>query len=359
MTKIGIKSYGVALPYLRLPVEETLKVWKNASVPFIKNKMGVDRRTVVASDEDTLTLAIDAGKDAVKHFNGKVDADIDSVLLGSCSTPDIFKSNANQLMSFLTDNKNYFGCDIRASENSGVSSLVLGYSLVKSRLSKNSLIFSSDTLSKNIFPSELRESYIGSGASSIILGSGEDVVAEIISVGNSNDSFPEQCRTEDSRYVRILANLNSDVIKEGMIKRCIESINDALESAGLSSSDIAFFSFPENTGAVYSQLSNYFKGKKIATNQSLFKNLGYVGSASPIISMLLNLEKAKVGDLILLCGYGHSSGATSIILKVNKEVELNDYVYKKINNYKDVDYSEAMKSEFKYSQPEIALGTFI
>lgn len=359
MSRIGIKSYGVALPYLRLPVEETLKVWKNGSAPFIKNKIGVDRRTVVASDEDTLTLAIDAGKDAVKYFKGKVDVDIDSVLLGSCSTPDIFKSNANQLMSFLTDNKNYFGCDVRASENSGVSALVLGYSLVKSKLSKNSLIFSSDTLSKNIFPSELRESYMGAGAASVILGSGEDVIAEIISVGNSNDSFPEQCRTEDSRYVRILANLNSDVVKEGMIKRCIESINSALKSAELCSSDIAFFSFPENTGEVYSELSNYFKGKKAAKNQFLFKNSGYVGSAAPIISMLLNLENAKVGDLILLCGYGHSSGATSVILKVNKEVELRDYVFKKINNYKDVNYSEAMKSEFKYSQPEIALGTFI
>ena len=355
--QIGIKSYGVSIPYFRLPVEETIKVWNNNNVDYIKNKIGVKRRTVVSSDEDTLTLAMEAGQEAVLHFKEDV-AKIDSVLLGSCTTPDIFKSNANQLMSFLLNKNDYFGCDIRASENSGAASLVLGYSLVSSGLSNTSLIFSADTLSKNIFPSELREPYIGSGAASIILGKGEDILAEIIGIGNSNASFPEQGRTEDNRYLRVLANLNYSVVKEGRIKRSLESINNALENASLKAEDIKYFVFQDGTEQTYKEFSHFFHFDNVI-NQDIFKNLGYIGSASPIISMLAALESAEVGDIILMCGYGHSSGSTTVIFRVTEEITFKNKIIDKLKNYKDINYSEAMKHEFKYSQPEISLGTFI
>ncbi|MGT2929499.1 3-oxoacyl-ACP synthase [Streptococcus dentasini] len=355
--RIGIKSYGVSIPYFRLPVEEVIGTWKNNSVDYIKNKIGIERRTVVSSDEDTLTLAMEAGQIAISNFKENIEK-IDSILLGSCTTPDIFKSNANQLMSFLLSKHDYFGCDIRASENSGMASLALGYSLVKSGLSNNSLVFGSDTLSKNIFPSELREPYIGSGASSIILGKGEEVLAEIIGIGNSNDSFPEQGRTEDSRYLRVLANLNHSVVKEGEIKRSIESIGNALNDASLKANDINYFAFQENIGQTYTEISNFFKFDN-SINQEVLKDIGYLGSASPIIAMLLALENAKVGDTILMCGYGHSSGSTTIIFRVNRKVNFKNRIIDTLKSYREISYSEAMKYEFKYSQPEISLGTFI
>ena len=355
-TKVGIKSYGISVPYLRLPVKETIKTWQNNNLDYITQKIGVKRRAVVSSDEDTLTLAAESNQDAISSFKEDID-NIDAVLLGSCSTPDIFRSNANQLMSFLTDNTNYFSCDIRASENSGMSSIALGYSLVKSRISRNSLISCSDTLSKNIFPSELRESYIGSGAASVIIGSGDDVLIEIIGIGSSNSYFPEQGRTEDDRYLRIMANLNGSVIEEGSSKRSMESMINALKDASIDINDVNHFAFQESSGQALLKLSHLL-GINQLDKDNIFENLGYLGSAAPIIKMLSLFEKSKKGDIILMCGYGHSSGSTSIVFRVNKTIS-EKKIQKKLQNFKDVSYSEAIKNEFKYSQPEIALGTFI
>ncbi|MBA1435163.1 hypothetical protein [Bombilactobacillus bombi] len=56
----GIVSYGVKVPYLRLPIEETINCWKNSSVEMIRNVIGVNYRSVLSSDEDVLTLSADA-----------------------------------------------------------------------------------------------------------------------------------------------------------------------------------------------------------------------------------------------------------------------------------------------------------
>lgn len=356
MTDIGIMSYGIAVPYLRLPVKDTINVWKNNNVEFINQHFGVLARTVVNSDEDTLTLATDSAKMALTNSSLKA-KDIDSILLGSCSTPDIFKSNANQIMSFLSNKHTYFGCDIRSSENSGMSALALGYSLLKSQLSKASLVIGSDTLCKNIFPSELRESYTGAGAASLILGT-EDILAKIVGIGNSNAAFSEQCRTEDSRFIRILANLNTSVIQEGLVKRCANSINNVLSNCNLSLNDIDHFIFPENIGNIPHILA---KALHIETfeDKKEFEKLGYLGSASPLISFLITLEKAKIGDKILVCGYDHGSGSTAIIFQVIKKPDFDHNLNTYLNYYKNIDYASAMKAEFKLSQPDIALGTFI
>lgn len=355
-SKIGIKSYGISVPYLRLPVKDTVEVWKNNNLEYITQNIGVKRRTVVGSDEDTLTLAAESCKKALSSLKEDTQ-NIDSILLGSCSTPDIFRSNANQLMSFLMSKTNYFSCDVRSSENSGVSSIVLGYSLIKSGISKNSLVSCSDTLSKNIFPSELREAYIGSGAASVVIGSGDDVLAEIIGVGNSNSNFPEQGRMEDSRYLRIMANLNSAIAEEGQIKRSIESVNNALKDASVDISEVNNFVFQECSNQILLKLTQSLGIKKF-DRSNIFEDLGQLGSAGPIIKMLTILENAQKGDIILMCGYGHGSGSTSILFKVNKTIS-DGKIQKQLQNYKDISYSEAIKNEFKYSQPEIAFGTFM
>lgn len=316
MSDIGIVSYGVSIPYLRLPVKSTIDVWKNNNADFINKQFGVLARTVVNSDEDTLTLATDAAKKALD--NGPLSIkDIDSILLGSCSTPDIFKSNANQIMSFLSNKNSYFGCDIRASENSGLASLSVGASLINSKTSNASLIIGADTMCKNIFPSELRESYIGAGAAALILGT-NDILAKIIGISSYNASFPEQCRTEDSRFIRTLANLNTSIIKEGLVKQCVNSIRSALSNCNLSLNDIDHFIFPESIGIIPHILAKTLNIKQPKIRKQ-FTTTGYLGSASPLVSFFLSLEEAEIGDKILVCGYGHGSGSTTVIFTVTKK----------------------------------------
>lgn len=360
---VGIISIGVSIPYLRLPVEQTISVWKNNSLELIKNVINVSRRTVLSSDEDVLTMSAESSNRALEKINFS-SSNLNAILLGSCTTPDLFKSNANQVMTFLNgEKKRYTGFDIKSAENSGVASLLTGISFLKSDMYKKVLCIGSDALNRHIFPSELREPYMGSGSAACVLGVGENVIASVIGYGYSNDAFPEQARPEDERFIRVTAPLNSDVINKGLITRCRESISLALKKANLTGSEINYVALPHSSNSSLQQLvrtSNIAQGWN--PKLTFTKDTGDIGSATSLVSLSLALDKAKAGDKILVCGYGHSSGSTSIIFKVTdsiKEYQRVSNTKRIIQNYKDITYDEAMKYEFKYVQPEIALGTFI
>ncbi|AWI42026.1 3-oxoacyl-ACP synthase (plasmid) [Lactiplantibacillus plantarum] len=360
---VGIVSIGVSIPFLRLPVEQTISVWKNNSLEFIKNVINVSRRTVISSDEDVLTMSAESSKRALEKASVSSD-NLDAILLGSCTVPDLFRSNANQVMTFLNgENKQYTGFDIKSAEDSGVAALLTGISFLKSDMYKEVLCIGSDTLNRHIFPSELREPYMGAGSAACVLGVGRNVIASVIGYGHSNDTFLEQARPEDERFIRITAPLNSDVINKGLVTRCKESISLALKEAKLNRSEIDYVALPHSGNPSLQhlvQISNITQGWD---SKSVFtKDTGDIGSATPLVSLSLALDKAKVSDKILVCGYGHSSGSTSIIFKVTdaiKEYQRVSDTRRIIQHYKDINYDEAMKYEFKYVQPEIALGTFI
>ncbi|AXX65050.1 hypothetical protein DS830_05990 [Bombilactobacillus bombi] len=95
---------------------------------------------------------------------------INAIIVGTSTDPDLFKSNANQIMSFLTNSHDYIGFDVQSSESSEVNAVLSALSLVKSNFVDNCLAIGADSLSRHIFSSELRESYIGNGEAAMLIG---------------------------------------------------------------------------------------------------------------------------------------------------------------------------------------------
>lgn len=48
--------------------------------------------------------------------------------------------------------------------------------------------------------------------------------------------------------------------------------------------------------------------------------IGDSGSASPLLSLEVILNHALPSQKIILCGYGHSSGATAILFEVTEDI---------------------------------------
>ena len=62
--KLGIVGYGSYIPKYRIKVEEIARVWgKNPQ--SIKKGLIVNEKSVPAPDEDTATIAVEAGKYAL------------------------------------------------------------------------------------------------------------------------------------------------------------------------------------------------------------------------------------------------------------------------------------------------------
>lgn len=364
MEKIGIIGIGTKIPKKRLSVDNTINIWKNVSPNYVKGQLGVNMRSVLDSDEDLITLSVEAAKNCLSNANYRAE-DIMSIALGTCTDPDLFNSNATMVMNMLTGKNDFLSYDIKNSEQSGALATISAYALVKSNVCNNSLVIGADILGKHTAPGDIRESYIGSGAAAMFIGK-ENVIAEIKDVATYTSYFPECGRPEDERFYRSYTNLVMDVLNEGMVQHCRKCVTILNKKTGMNVNDYDYGVFQQfdnisPTIIAYSLGMNILKVRR-----SLFaKYTGDTGSASPLIGLAKVLEKAKPKEKILLCSYGHGAGASAIVLEVTERIvdyqaNLKSIVQDEMDKEIIVlNYADAMKYEHKLIQPNVALSTFL
>jgi 3-hydroxy-3-methylglutaryl CoA synthase len=360
----GIISYGVNIPRKRIKVESVQEVWKNTDINLLKSTLRIKERVVLDSDEDNVTLSVESAKQCLEKIDFDAN-DIESIFLGTSTNPDLSRANSTIIMSMLTDNNNYFSSDVQFSEKSGTCALINGYSYLASGLVKNSLIVATDTVSRHIAPGDLRESYCGAGSGSLMLGS-EKVIARIGHIASYNSNFPDEIRPEDERYIRAIMPINRDRMQHGLVKHCLSAIKKIFALSKTTVADYDYFVFqqltPISPGVIGDALN--IPGEKIFP--AIFADYtGNVGAASPFIGLSKVLDIAKPGNRILLSSYGTGAGADAIELLVteaildyrnNTTILTEDEIMKNIIY---VTYPEAIKYEFKYNKPAIALNTYL
>lgn len=363
MLKVGIRSVGSAIPVRKVSVEDTINYWGNSSVSLVQNKFGVRSRSVLNSDEDTLTLATQAAKNSLANAHIEA-AEIDGVLFGTVTASELYRSSSNLLMDMLSNRRNYISSDISAAERSGVEAMVTGYSYIGAGLCTSALAIGSDAINRHTAPGDLRESYEGAGAGAIILGS-QELIATIDHVSSNNSPFPQFGRPEDERFIRALTPMNDGMLKIGLYDHLKEAIKSYFEETHSSFPDYDFVILPQQYPGEVRSLAQKLDVSDKQINDSIFsEECGDTGSASSIIALEKVLAKSKFGNKILLCSYGNNSGADIVGLTVTKNiVKYQEKLQKDISNTTrntiPISYAESLKLEYKLIQPNVTIGTFM
>ena len=90
--KVGIISWGVYVPYYRIKIEEIARIW-GANSKAIKKGLKIKEKSVPAIDEDSVTIAVEASRNAIKRAN--IDPrEIGAVFIGSETHPYAVKPTA-------------------------------------------------------------------------------------------------------------------------------------------------------------------------------------------------------------------------------------------------------------------------
>ena len=92
---VGIVGYGAYIPRNRIKVEEIAKVW-GADAPSYKRGLLLEEKSVPSPDQDTVTMAVEATKNALKR--AQIDPSrIGAVYIGSESHPYAVKPSGTVL----------------------------------------------------------------------------------------------------------------------------------------------------------------------------------------------------------------------------------------------------------------------
>jgi len=326
---VGIKSYGVYIPYYRLNRAEVAKAWGSFQVP--------GEKAVANFDEDTVTMGVEACRECLSGFDT---GDIDSLYFASTTFPYAEKQSSALVAAVLDCDQTALTVDISGTLRSGSNAVRLAMDAVKGGSSKNTLVCSSDL--RLGLPNGAKELQFGDGSAALLIGD-SDVVATIDNVYTVNNEIFDVYRPAQDRFVR---SWEDRFVRDmGYTKVVSEAVRAALKAFNMGPED--FFKM-----VLYSPNLVYLNGvakalgfdPKTQAADPLWGVIGNMGSAHAMILLSTALEEAKPGDKLLWVNYG--DGCDVLALTVTDEIKK----IQKRQNVKRMVNSKACTTYQKYLQ---------
>ncbi|MEJ2411298.1 MAG: zinc ribbon domain-containing protein [Novosphingobium sp.] len=250
-------------------------------------------------------MAVEAARDAL---GPEARQGIDALTLASTTLPYADLQNSVIAIGALALGHSVSGTDITGSQRAGLSGLGRALDAAGS----NQLLLAADRLRAK--PAGTLEMAYGAGAAAFRLGS-EGVIARKIGGATIAAQFVDHFRAADhahdyfweERWIR----------DEGYAKIIPQAAKAALEQAGISADDLSaiVMASPLKGSAEMIARKMGFGGK---VSDSLNDQLGYAGTAHPLLMLVNELEQAKPGDRILVLAFGQ--GAEALVLVVTDAI---------------------------------------
>lgn len=302
MSDFGITAFGAFVPRTRLD-RQAIAAAHNWMAPGLRG-LAKGARSFCAWDEDSVTMAVEAARDAL----GTRDPSTLKAIALATTRPVYADLPATALIAGALDlPRDLRSLDCGFTQRAGTSGLL---ALLKS--GEAGLFVASDApIAK---PASTQEMSYGAGAAAFILGT-QDVAARLIGSASVIENFVDHFRKDGSvhdyhweeRWVR----------DEGYAKLAPEAAKAALAEAGLAIGDIQHLVMPAMlraaTGDVVKKLG--FAGHVV---DDLHADCGYAGTAAAPLMLAAALEEAQPGDRILVIAFGQ--GADALVLEVTDNI---------------------------------------
>jgi len=327
---VGIVSYGAYVPRYRIRRETIYQAmgWFN---PGIK---GIAKGEIAIAnyDEDSLTMAIMAGKESLSEIDGK---NINALYLASTTPPYQERGNSAIASEALNLSSTTRTADFSGSTRAGTSALL---SALNEAGTQTTLVCASDCrLGK---PGGNQEELYGDGAAALVVGK-DRVIAKMEGFYSISHDFPDHRRIDGDKYTRIWEE--RWVREAGYGKMIPEVFAGLMNKYGLRLQDITKVVFPPLSARDHSEVAKNLglSGEKI--QGPMVEEMGNTGCAHPLLMLASTLEGAHPGDKILVASYG--SGGDAILFQVTERI--NEIKNKgKLKKY--LEEKEELKNYEKY-----------
>ena len=311
---VGIIGYGAYVPRHRIRVEEIAKVW-GADAPSYKRGLMLEEKTVPAPDQDTITISVEATKNALKRANINP-AEIGCVYIGSESHPYAVKPSGTTLAEVIGATPDVHCADFEFACKAGSEGMFVAYGLVKAGLVKYGLAVGADT--SQGAPGDALEYAAAAGGAAFLFGT-ERVIATIDETFSYMTDTPDFWRREYQHYPQHAGRFTGD---PSYFKHVTGSANGIMEKAGMTPQDFNYVichqpngKFPQRVGKMLG-----FTREQIEPGW-LSPILGNTYSGSSPMGLASTLDIAKPGDRILMVSYGSGSGSDSFVLTVTDQID--------------------------------------
>ncbi len=289
----GIVRYGSYVPYFRL---------ERAALGA-----GKGERAVASFDEDAVSMAVEAARDAVRGGVG-----LDALLFATLSPPYAEKLNTATIQAALDLPEQIASVELGGSSRMGIAGLLLGLDLAAG--GRRALVCAGDVVVGA--PGGARESQGGDAAVAFVTGGDGDAIATLIGRASATIEILDVWRLPEERFGR---QWEERFTADTLAPAVTDTARRALASAGIAPSALSTVILD---GTSPRSMAGLPKALGLAPGQladPLAATVGRAGTAHAGLLLARALDSAKPGDRILVVC--EADGADALVFEVTPAIK--------------------------------------
>jgi len=287
-SEFGILSFGAYIPRLRID-RAVIAAAHRWMAPDLKGA-AKGSRAFRSWDEDAVTMAVEAARDCLR---GADPAGLAALHLASTTFPYADLQSGAIVAGALRLPTGIRAVDLSGSQRTGTSALLQAL-----KAGETALVVASDAPVGK--PASTRELTYGAGAAAFALGEGK-VLARLLGSASRTEGFVDHFRATGERFDYFWED--RWVRDEGYLRLVPEAIAAALADVGLTAADVTTLVMPSLLKGASAAVAKK-AGLKAALASELEDGCGYAGAAHAPLMLAAALEQAKVGDKLVVVGFG-------------------------------------------------------
>ena len=298
----ALLALGVYLPRWRLARSAIAGAhgWFNPNLP----KGG--ERSYTSWDEDSLTMAVEAARAA--SGTDTTHSAFGALAFASTTFPFADRSNAGLVAAALGREGALQVRDHAGSQRAGTSALLAAFQAAADPACPATLVVASE--SRRAKPASPQESSYGHGAAALLVGHGEQVLAEYLAGTSITADFVDHHRATGATFDYTLEE--RWVRDAGWGTLLPPAVAEVLRLAGVTAAHIDHCVLPASLA------TQKAAAKATGLRDTCFvdtqaKRVGDTGTAHPLLLLAATLEQAQPGALILVIGFGQ--GVDALLLR--------------------------------------------
>ncbi len=341
----GIVGYGVYVPLFRLKTRTIAAVW-GEDAERVEKGLGIIEKAVPALDEDSITLAVEAGKNALKRARIRAE-EIGAVYVGSESKVYAVKPNASVVAEALGITPDCTAADLEFACKAGTAGMQACMGLVDSGVIKYGMAIGSDTAQGR--PGDALEYSAGAGAVAIIVGPDEESIAKIQATYSYTTDTPDFWRRPKADYPSHGGRFTGE---PGYFRHVLNAVKGILTKTGLGieSFDFVVFHQPNSKFPLAAAKKLGIPNEKVQPSL-VTPYIGNTYSASSMFGLAKVLDQCKGGEKILMVSFGSGAGSDAFVIEVNEKIRevqpLAPKVQDFIENKRYIEYVQYLKHRDK------------
>lgn len=300
---VGILAAAAYVPRYRLDAATFASVWGGRAS---------GERAVANHDEDTLTMAVEAGSLALAQAQGTA---VDGLIFASTTAPYAEKQNSTLVATVLDLRPTALTMDVGSSLRAGTSAVRVAADAVRAGSARTVLVTASDIRLSE--PGSDLELTLGDASAALLVGEG-NAIATIVGTFSLSYEFTDVWRRKHDKYLR---QADARFVQLYGYEHAMRDLAKGLrEKYALHPEDVdkvVHYGPDLRTHRGLTQVLGF--RPESCQDGSLLAQVGNTGAAQVFLGLVQALEEAKPGERIAVLSYG--SGGDALLLEVTDAIE--------------------------------------